>query len=222
MDEDSNDPEEYTVEAIRQKRKTKAGSYEYLIKWAGYPESDNTWEPLENLKCPELIQKFNEQAANERRRKKAEKSNTTATQQPSTSKRPRRDAPSLSGSIHGSEDTLNDDVNSLFVEDDDNEEGIADHGESARKKKKTSNNREALQTNDQVSLKGFERGLAIERILTASIGDDDKLYFFLKWQGRNDIEMVEADELEKKGSYELCRWYRERLYWEKSGSNNAQ
>lgn len=213
--EDSNDPEEYIVEAIRSKRKTKAGTFEYFIKWAGYPESENTWEPLENLKCPELITKFNEQEANERRRKKAEKvAHAAATQQPSASKRLRRDAPSLSGSTQGSEDTLNDDANSLFVEDDDDEDN--DDGQSTRKKKKTATNREAHQVNDQVTLKGFERGLAIERIITASVGDDDKLYFFLKWQGRNDIEMVEADELERKGSYELCRWYRQRLYWEKT------
>ena len=39
----------YNVEAIRKKRIDKKGKPFYLIKWEGYPESQNTWEPPENL-----------------------------------------------------------------------------------------------------------------------------------------------------------------------------
>ena len=31
---------------------------QYLIKWKGYPSSDNTWEPAENLHADELIQEY--------------------------------------------------------------------------------------------------------------------------------------------------------------------
>jgi hypothetical protein len=32
------------------------GTLEYLVKWVGYPEDQNTWEPKRNLvHCPELI-----------------------------------------------------------------------------------------------------------------------------------------------------------------------
>jgi hypothetical protein len=40
--------EEYEVESIVAKRTGPKG-VEYRIKWVGYPPSDNTWEPLENL-----------------------------------------------------------------------------------------------------------------------------------------------------------------------------
>jgi len=30
----------------------------FLVKWKGYAESDNTWEPLKNLKCPTLLHQF--------------------------------------------------------------------------------------------------------------------------------------------------------------------
>merc|ERR1712135_65080 len=49
--------EEYTVEKILDKR-TRGGKTEYLIKWEGYPDSENTWEPDENLDCPEIISAF--------------------------------------------------------------------------------------------------------------------------------------------------------------------
>ena len=31
---------------------------QYLVKWLGYPESDNTWEPVENLHADNLIQDY--------------------------------------------------------------------------------------------------------------------------------------------------------------------
>src|SRR6266446_2462921 len=51
--------EEYEVEQIvahRQHGRSK--QLQYLIKWKGYPESDNTWEPADQVHAPEIIKHY--------------------------------------------------------------------------------------------------------------------------------------------------------------------
>merc|ERR1712106_142799 len=53
--------EEYEVETIVNKRLRK-GKPEYLVKWKGWEDpDDNTWEPVANLDCHELIEEYERQ-----------------------------------------------------------------------------------------------------------------------------------------------------------------
>jgi hypothetical protein len=68
---DSFSDEEYEVESILGKRFAKSHRrFEYFIKWAGYDDSYNTWEPKENLNCPVLLQSFEESWSNRSERVK--------------------------------------------------------------------------------------------------------------------------------------------------------
>lgn len=54
---------EYEVEAILDKRVTKSKkkgtiTTKYLIRWKGWGEDGDSWEPEDTLNCPELIRAF--------------------------------------------------------------------------------------------------------------------------------------------------------------------
>jgi len=59
---EGEEEEEYVVEKIVDMR-VKGGKKEYLLKWQNYPDSENTWEPPENLDCEDMIKAFEEKLA---------------------------------------------------------------------------------------------------------------------------------------------------------------
>ncbi|XP_069940739.1 chromobox protein homolog 7 isoform X2 [Cherax quadricarinatus] len=49
----------YAAECI-QKKRVRRGRVEYLVKWKGWSNKHNTWEPIENILDVRLLEAFEE------------------------------------------------------------------------------------------------------------------------------------------------------------------
>lgn len=199
-DDEEGSPDEYTVEVIRNKRKNpKTGATEYFIKWEGYAENENTWEPIDNLSCPEKIVEYEQKEIGKRKRRGIkEKSDKSA----SVNKRQKRATDSQQDPENSFEENV------LLVENGSDTETLSSESSTNQKNGKSTTTHEG----PIPQLKGFDRKLGIEKIVGSCTDDKEKLWFFIKWKGLGELELVEVDDIEAHAPKQLCAWYRERLY----------
>jgi hypothetical protein len=183
--------EEYVVETILQKRLVK-GKVEYFLKWKGYSDEDNTWEPEENLGCPDLIAEFERQWEEKEKKKKAEKE--------AMAMKKRRPGPASSR------------VAEDFSERKENKSSAVEAGSSKKAKTKESGPVRAEVT-------GFDRGLNPEKIIGAT-DSSGELMFLMKWKDTDEADLVPSRQANVKCPQIVIAFYEERLTWHTNSAHD--
>jgi len=193
--ESSDNEEEFVVEKICAKRIRK-GKIEYFLKWKGYPESENTWEPVENLDCQDLILQYEEMHKEDP---------STSKSEGKTSKKDSTPGGSNSGRSSSAS-------NKRKTED------KPSHTTSKKKRQDSSKADDNDSISDVSSIRqpsgpnGFEQGLEAEKILGAS-DTSGTLTFLIQFKGVDQAEMVPAAVANVKIPQMVIKFYEERLSW---------
>ncbi|CAF0783639.1 unnamed protein product [Rotaria sp. Silwood1] len=185
------DEEEYIVERIVKMRTTKKGKVQYFLKWKGFPENENTWEPAENLECPELIAAF---MAEQKEKQQASASKSDDTSCPKRS----RSTSSNNNNNHNHN----------------NSDGDKTHNNNNNNTSQTKRPRIEF---DQT---GYGRGLVPDMLLGATDIYDGELMFLVKWQGVNKAELVPSRIVNKQSPQLVIKFYEERLTWNSTNTSN--
>ncbi|CAF2327444.1 unnamed protein product [Rotaria sp. Silwood2] len=212
-DSDSDlDEEEYIVERVVKMRTTKKGKVQYLLKWKGFSESENTWvknnlffslnlvflivslfqEPAENLECPDLIAAF----MAEQKEKQQQQASTSKSDDNSYGKRSRSTSSTNNNNNHNHNNNADGDKN---------------------------NNNNTTQTKRpriEFDQTGYGRGLVPDMLLGATDIYDGELMFLVKWQGVNKAELVPSRIVNKQSPQLVIKFYEERLTWNSTNTSN--
>ncbi|XP_069490722.1 chromobox protein homolog 1 isoform X1 [Ambystoma mexicanum] len=190
--------EEYVVEKVLDRRVVK-GKVEYLLKWKGFSDEDNTWEPEENLDCPDLIAEFlqSQKSAHEMDKSDISKRKADSDNELGEESKPKKKK----------EEEPDPRINTPEAEKSEGSKRKADSdielGEENKPKKKKE---------EAEKPRGFARALDPERIIGAT-DSSGELMFLMKWKDSDEADLVPAKEANLKCPQVVISFYEERLTW---------
>lgn len=193
--ENEETEEEFSVEKILDRR-IRNGKVEYLLKWKGYSDADNTWEPEENLECPELISQFED--ARKKKESSAKKEETTPITTTTTSSSSSSSSKKRKSTTHAAE--------------------------KEEKKEKPQSKKKAVElssSKDETKPRGFDRALEPEKIIGAT-DSSGELMFLMKWKGTDEADLVPAKQANVKCPQVVIQFYEERLTWHTSSQDEEE
>jgi len=233
--------EEYVVEKVVDKKILDNGGILYLIKWEGYPDSENTWEPKENITSKTLIAQYEKSIKSKESLEKSNVENEIKSveenQEKDEDKNPGRknkrkssitDNPELSTSDEKTqpknessrkkglkqEVTAEEDSNVQVAET--SKSRSSSKGRQPPNKKKikevTTDEESVGAAGDESEPSGFGRNLPPEEIVGATEVKGN-LTFLIKWKGSEEASLVPASEANIKCPQLVIQFYEARLTW---------
>ncbi|XP_025194262.1 chromobox protein homolog 3-like [Melanaphis sacchari] len=220
---------EYSVEKIIDKR-TRNGKVEYFLKWNGYTDADNTWEPEENLDCEGLIQEF-EGILEEHKEKEQPKRNlkralsdsvatSCALSDADLTKEHGKVSPLKKKKISivdkpdesDKSDELNkpDESDKSDEEDNDNDNDAVNNGD---------NSLSEIRENDIPDSYAPDEEREAEKVIGAT-NASGQLMFLMKWKGIDEAELISAKVANILYPQIVIKFYEDKVKWNSNAGEN--
>lgn len=182
---------EYEVEKVVDRREVN-GKVEYFLKWIGYGDDDNTWEPVEALECHELIEEFEKKRKeNEQEKKKSSESKTNKSDEIKTKKQ---------------------------AETKEKKRPSSNKDRDKQPMEKAHGRKEAEGVNHTSNSRGTEQDQEPEVIIGATDNfHKGELAFLVKWKSSDTPEFVLSSRANVMWPQMVIKFYESRLQW----SSNA-
>ncbi|EAL65955.1 chromo domain-containing protein [Dictyostelium discoideum AX4] len=207
--EEPEEPEEagdvFEVEKILDKR-VQHGRIQYSIRWKGFTADYDTWEDEDNVAgCPELVKEFESSREQEKKKSRKRKNvivNDDQTAVESSSPPPTTKPSSSSSSTKTTKAATSTTTNT-----------------STQQKTNHLIDDEEYIKNEYIKFGvpyiegiGFENGHCVEEIIGCKpFGQDNTLFFFVKWRGQEKLSWVLNEILKHKEPLQLIEFYENRL-----------
>ncbi|XP_034257060.1 chromobox protein homolog 5-like [Thrips palmi] len=217
--------EDLEVEEILDCKKDATGQVLYLLKWKGFTEEHNSWEPEANLGCPELLEAFKAKRAKKEAPtrgpgpkkvvRRSKDSNTRRDSKEDDHKHPAQptDAGDTSNMTPPAKRKKSNKMEKPEPMDEEENKLISKVTSDVKAKSAAKQNTKVVSKGvDDSGPKGFDRGLEAEKILGATdcLGD---LVFLMKWKGSNHADLVNAKQANIECPQVVIKFYEERLTW---------
>jgi len=193
----SGEEQVYQVEDILKKRVRK-GTVQYLLKWKGYGDEDNSWEPIENVGA-ELILQFEKQQREQNFKKNKPKDDEMVMPPSSRSEKRVARRPSRSPSVSQKRSTRGGRL------DDKNAKIKKMGGETSVKPKRRAS-------------VGPEPEMEADCTIMSMTEQEGELTFLIKWKD-GDSDLVPASTAKEKWPQAVIAFYEERISWERNTSS---
>jgi len=211
-EEEEEEEVEFTVEKILNHRVNKKGKKEYFLKWKGFTDEDNTWEPAANLNCEDLVEIYEAHIAKQDKEKKEKKKpakSVTTTTAPTTTTDTTPPPTTTSEKTTGVK-------RKVTPEEAPHKRTKAPSDEGTVKTKAPADEESPKTSSDEQGGKkknGFEKGYTAEEIIGAVENNGDT-HFLIKWKGlTNEFELVHSKIANVQIPQMVIQFYEARLTW---------
>ena len=212
--------QEFIVERVLKKRVTREGVIEYFLKWLGYPDSYNSWEPQELLLSNELIADY------ERREAKRNNSDAETTPVPSRSSlEPEASCSNSDPTINRNMDrsmnrTINPTIHScskskVKLSRGNNLSSSLVHTSSSSKSSYSSTTKANMTDKRHHAETGFDRGLIPQKVVGVTSNSRNELLYLVKWKDHGGAELIEASVVNEACPQLVIAFYESKISWHK-------